>query len=254
MPSQRVSSSKRRRALAAGIRLHHLVLVGLMLSLTACGRQHAQASASESSAALPPLEFGDDTADLLLTWVDAKGDFHVVQKPVDVPADARGQVRVVVTTRAEGTLDTVYVADLTRKDPQGHYVIRQMPRSDWEKVGADRRKARLEALAPTTATATGTADGAVAAVSSSVVLYGASWCGACRQARQYLEQHGIHVVEKDVESGEAVARELSQKLARAGKPPTNSIPVIDVGGQLLVGFDPHALDQALARLKTQRTL
>src|SRR5690606_8218203 len=42
---------------------------------------------------LPPLTLRDDTPDLLLTWIDDKGDFHVVPKPSDVPEAGRKQVR-----------------------------------------------------------------------------------------------------------------------------------------------------------------
>jgi hypothetical protein len=61
---------------------------------------------------LPPLEVKADTPNLLLTWIDDKGDFHVAQKPADVPTEGRGTVRVVVTNREEGTGALVYVANL----------------------------------------------------------------------------------------------------------------------------------------------
>jgi glutaredoxin len=233
-----------------------VLLLSVAASLaSACGRGgHRSDEPAPQGMALSPLEFTDNTPELLLTWVDEQGDFHVVQKPADVPAPSRERVRVVVTTRAEGTLDSVYVADLSKPTAPGSYRAQPMPRADWEQLGAARRKARLEALAPSASASAPAAQPSAAVTSGTVVLYGAAWCGACRQARRYLQERGVPVVEKDVESGEAVAKELSQKLAKAGKPPTNSIPVIDVGGQLLVGFDPRALDQALARLKSQRTL
>src|SRR6478609_389661 len=62
----------------------------------------AQDNASQPTT-LPPLAITDDTPDLLLTWVNARGDANTVGKPLDVPTEGRDQVRVVVTTKEEGT-------------------------------------------------------------------------------------------------------------------------------------------------------
>ena len=64
------------------------------LALGACRKQATPAPSDETGAApkpveLPPLELKEDTANLLLTWIDDKGDFHVVQKPADVPKEGR---------------------------------------------------------------------------------------------------------------------------------------------------------------------
>jgi hypothetical protein len=45
---------------------------------------------------------------------------------------------------------------------------------------------------------------------------------------------------------------MARKLARAGQRGA-AIPVIDVGGQILVGFDPRALDDALRRAQAAGT-
>lgn len=74
-----------------------------------------------------------------------------------------------------------------------------------------------------------------------VILYGASWCGACRKAIAYLEQRGVDFEMKDVEDDpDAEAEYLRKSNGRRG------IPLIDVGGQILQGFSPRALDAALA--------
>jgi len=94
-----------------------------------------------SPAELPPLEIKDDTPNLLLTWIDDKGDFHVVQKPADVPVEGRKSVRVVVSTREEGTGALVYVTNLDETDANGAYRLKTMPRAEWEELGASKRKA-----------------------------------------------------------------------------------------------------------------
>lgn len=220
-------------------------------------------SAAPQSNALPPLEVRDDTPNLLLTWVDEKGDFHVVQKPADVPKEGRSRVRVVVTNKEEGTGKLVYVADLTKPNGQGLYPVRTMARSAWDEIGASRRKARLEALAPSALPPASSAPpgagepgapghGATGRVV--VVIYGASWCKPCHDAAAYLRQRGVTVVEKDIEQNQMAASEMRGKLQKAGMPPSSSIPIIDVMGQILVGFSPNALDRALQSAQEAKPL
>jgi glutaredoxin len=223
----------------------------------------ASAAASASAAArfaLPPLVLRDDTAKLLLTWVDEKGDFHVVQKIADVPAAGRSQVRVVVVGQEDGTGNHVYVADLRSKRSDGTFAVQSMPRSQWDEIGASRRKQRLEALlappsasAPPGAAAPG--DKPPASKSSiAAVIYGAEWCQPCHEAARYLRRQGVSVVEKDIEESDVARAELKRKLERAGLPASASIPIIDVMGRILVGFSPSALDKAVAAARAGQTL
>ena len=67
-----------------------LVVVGISLFASAgCGRRtngdFEPSASTPQSGSLPPLELKESTPGLLLTWVDTKGDFHVVQKIADVP-------------------------------------------------------------------------------------------------------------------------------------------------------------------------
>ncbi len=76
-----------------------------------------------------------------------------------------------------------------------------------------------------------------------ITIYTASWCGVCKSAKRYMRKHGIAFVEKDVEKSAAAAREMAAKTG--GR--TSSVPVIDVGGQIMVGFSPEALEQMIAK-------
>ena len=59
---------------------------------------------------------------------------------------------------------------------------------------------------------------------------------------------------KDVLSQtEAAQAEMHQKLARAGKGGA-SIPVIDIMGQILIGYSPAALDQAIRTAEGAKAL
>lgn len=72
-----------------------------------------------------------------------------------------------------------------------------------------------------------------------VVLYSTDWCGYCKQARRFLDSKGIPFREFDIEK-DAEARKAYEALGGRG------IPLIDVNGTLIRGFDP---DEILAALK-----
>src|SRR6185503_10614506 len=77
-----------------------------------------------------------------------------------------------------------------------------------------------------------------------VTLYGTSWCGACRAARQYLTGRKIPFADKDIEQDPGAARELAAKASKMGIP-TDRVPVIDVRGRLLLGFDKARIEALL---------
>src|SRR5437763_43116 len=60
-----------------------------------------------------------------------------------------------------------------------------------------------------------------------VTIYGTSWCGACRAARQYLTERKIPFADKDIENDPAAAQELRDKASKMGIP-TDRVPVIAV--------------------------
>ena len=72
-----------------------------------------------------------------------------------------------------------------------------------------------------------------------VVLYATDWCGYCKQTKRFLDQKGIPFKEFDIEK-DAEARKAYEALGGRG------IPLIDVNGTLIRGFDP---DEILAALK-----
>jgi glutaredoxin len=235
---------------------------------TACkkpaGDQPQGAGTAPKAAELPSLEVKADTPNLLLTWIDDKGDFHVAQKPADVPTEGRSTVRVVVTTREEGTGSLVYVANLDETTATGAYRLKTMPRAEWEELGAGKRKARLEALAPSALPSSQPppgdgkppANGAGAKAPATgvvAIIYGADWCKPCHDAERYLKQRGATVIKKNIEENEVAAEEMRTKLARVGRAGA-SIPVIDIMGQIQVGFSPGALEQALATARSAKGL
>ena len=252
------------------VRLAWLLVLCLGASVVACRKQAAPAPSDDTGAApqaaeLPPIDIKDDTPNLLLTWIDDKGDFHVVQKPTDIPKEGRENVRVVITTREDGTGKQVYVANLNEVTPTGSYRVKTMTRAAWDELGASKRKARLEALAPSAVpspsdsapstpqpNASGAPNKAMAS-GITAIIYGASWCKPCHDTARYLKQRGVTVIDKDIEENEVAAAEMRQKLARAGRS-GSSIPVIDLMGQIMVGFSPMAIDQAIEAARSAKPL
>ena len=60
----------------------------------------------------------------------------------------------------------------------------------------------------------------------------------------YLDRKGIPYVARDVETDVGAASELRAKADRAGVA-TGSVPIIDVRGTLMVGFDRDRLESLL---------
>lgn len=212
---------------------------------------------------LPALSIKEDTPNLMLTWIDDKGDMHVELSPSGVPEAGRSLVRVVVSDREEGTKDLFYVADLTKKQADGSYAARTMSRRAWESEVEKRRSAYLAKVAPPKTPAQAGSSNAPASPMAedkpqaptsdvTVIIYGASWCKPCHDAEKYLRDKGVRVVKKDIEESPAAAAEMRDKLEKSGQR-GGSIPVIDVRGQILVGWSPRAVDRALAKASASGT-
>jgi glutaredoxin len=148
----------------------------------------------------------------------------------------------------------VYVANLREKKADGTYPVTSMPRSEWDELGAKNRKARLEALAPSAMPPAAPSSSAAAVAGDvSAIVYGASWCGPCHQAEALLKSLGVKVTKKDIEENPSAGAEMREKLQRVHRQ-GGSIPVIDVMGQILIGFSPGALRAAVDHARGGGTL
>ena len=72
-----------------------------------------------------------------------------------------------------------------------------------------------------------------------ITMYSTAWDPGCRRARTWLVAHGYTYTERDVEADPAASR------ARAALTSDRGVPVIDVDGQVLTGFDEARLARAL---------
>jgi len=246
----------KKRGFAAAI----AAAVGLLSLPPGCGKKDDDGTAPRpTDEKLPSLSIAEDTPNLMLTWVDEKGETHVELRPGDVPAEGRSLVRVVVADREEGTGELFYVVDLTKKGGDGTFVAQTMPRRAWEAMIAKRREAYIaktspppppSPLSPPSLTNNPSvpqpASPPTALSGLTAVIYGADWCKPCHEAAAYLKSKGVQVVEKNVEKSEAAQEEMRSKLAKSGQH-GGSIPVIDVRGQIVIGFSQSSLDRAITR-------
>ncbi len=72
-----------------------------------------------------------------------------------------------------------------------------------------------------------------------VIVYSATWCAFCHAAKQYFDKLGVKYVDKDVEVDIKNAHEAVSKSGQMG------IPVIDIDGTIIIGFDRPRIDAAL---------
>jgi glutaredoxin-like YruB-family protein len=76
-----------------------------------------------------------------------------------------------------------------------------------------------------------------------VTVYSASWCAFCHAAKNYFDKLGVKYVDKDIESDPKFAQESEDKSGQRG------IPVIDINGTIIVGFDVPKIEHALKTAK-----
>ena len=72
-----------------------------------------------------------------------------------------------------------------------------------------------------------------------VKIYTTPVCPFCLMAKEYLTSRGIEFEEIDVSKNEKAAQEMIQKSGQMG------VPVIEIDGKIVVGFDKEKIDQLL---------
>ena len=213
-------------------------LLFLPMLLSACGNpmpaemSQGAAKASPSPSAVapdpgvvvkPPFAVRDNLSGLLLAWFDDTG-VHTASSRDQIPQAHRAHVRVdslqVAPEQRLGP-EHVYVADVRSAAADGSYEVRKMQRS------------AFDALVDQAHTPVPTQQG-------DVVLYKASWCGACKAAEAYMKSRGVDFVAYDIEKDAQAAAQMREKVKAAGKV-ARGVPVIDFRGQILLGFDQRAL-------------
>lgn len=72
-----------------------------------------------------------------------------------------------------------------------------------------------------------------------VIVFSTPTCAFCNQAKAYFRQKGIRFRDVDVSRDPAAARDMVRRSGQQG------VPVIDIGGQIIIGFDRPKINQLL---------
>ncbi len=75
-----------------------------------------------------------------------------------------------------------------------------------------------------------------------VILYMTSWCPYCVKARDFLRSLDVHLIEYDIERDRNKRQEM---LSKSGG--STGVPLIDVEGTVIRGYNPDALRSAVER-------
>lgn len=72
-----------------------------------------------------------------------------------------------------------------------------------------------------------------------VIVYSTSTCPWCIRAKQFLNDNNIPFENYDVSADQGKAEEMVQKTGQMG------VPVLDIEGEIITGFDKDKIKQAL---------
>lgn len=72
-----------------------------------------------------------------------------------------------------------------------------------------------------------------------IIVYGAEWCAFCHVAMKYFDDRGVKYEYRNVDENRDWLNESVSKSGQTG------IPVLDIQGDIVVGFDRPAIDASL---------
>jgi glutaredoxin-like YruB-family protein len=73
-----------------------------------------------------------------------------------------------------------------------------------------------------------------------VIVFSTPTCSFCNMAKQYFRQKGVKFKDVDVSRDPVAARDMVRRSRQQG------VPVIDIGGRIVVGFDRPKIDKYLS--------
>lgn len=72
-----------------------------------------------------------------------------------------------------------------------------------------------------------------------VIVFSTPTCSFCNMAKKYFREKGIKFSDVDVSRDVAAARDMVRRSGQQG------VPVIDIGGKIVVGFDRVKINKYL---------
>jgi len=212
--------------------MRRLVLICLVLLSVACPRKDPAESPDAGAEKFEKLAITDEADHFLFTYLLADGSFETVDEISKIPEEARDQVIVIDTQLSPNKRRSsriIYVADLAQKRQDGTYPCRPVSRFKFERDLLREPGSASSVLPPE-------CQDLVDSPGDRVILYSTEWCGVCKATAEFLKKEGIPYEEKDVEKTPGAQQELACKALKSGQK-INGVPVLDIGGTLLLGFD-----------------
>lgn len=78
---------------------------------------------------------------------------------------------------------------------------------------------------------------------ATIKIYSTPKCGYCRMAKEYFKSKGLKFEEYDISCDIPRQQEMIKKTGQYG------VPVIEINGKIILGFDKHKIDQYLSDKK-----
>ncbi len=75
---------------------------------------------------------------------------------------------------------------------------------------------------------------------ANVKIYSTPTCQWCAKTKEFFKENNVKFTEVDVSSDKKAAKEMMKKSGQVG------VPVIDVNGKIMVGFNEDELKEALS--------
>lgn len=72
-----------------------------------------------------------------------------------------------------------------------------------------------------------------------VIVYSTPTCPYCVYAKNFFKEKGVSFEDVDVSKDRTRAMEMIQKSGQMG------VPVIDIGGEIIVGFQPSVFEELI---------
>jgi glutaredoxin len=76
-----------------------------------------------------------------------------------------------------------------------------------------------------------------------VTIYSTNWCAFCATEKQWMDKLGVKYISKNIEEDKDAETELLEKLGGNFQ----GVPVTDVAGEIILGFNRPALQTAFAK-------
>lgn len=165
---------------------------------------------AEAPAPAPAERAGEPTAAaprVYYRYLDAAGSLRIVESLSAVPRAERSRAKRIVI-------------DAPRTAGAGEPAERAPKASPFARLAAS-------------------GEGQAPAAAADVVIYTAKWCGWCQQALQHLDRRGVSYHNRDIDIDPDAPRDLRRLTG------STSVPVLEIGGSLVRGFDVARIDALL---------